>query len=96
MDSKFALHVRVNQLIRKCRMFGKRLGVILTYVESRGKPIVTVRILRLGRVQQISVFADLPLLLLKLQSDPYTVGTPCYLRGQGTPHSSDTLGIPVN
>lgn len=57
--------------------------------------VVTVRTLRLC-VQQISVRADLPVLLLKLQCEPYTVGTPCHFRGQGILHTSDTLGIPVN
>jgi len=76
--------------------FGKRLDVVVAYVESGGKPIVTVRNLRRGCVHHISFCAYLPVLLLKLQSEPYTVGAACYLRGQGAPHSSDTIGIPVN
>jgi len=76
-------------------VFGKRLDLVVTCVESRGKLIVT-ELLRRGCVQKISVCADLPLLLLKLQSEPVTVGTPGYLRGHLTPHRSDTLGISVN
>jgi len=76
--------------------FGKRLDVVVAHVESREKSIVTFRTLRRGSVHQISFCAYLPVLLLKLRSEPYTVGTACYLRGQGAPHSSDTIGIPVN
>jgi hypothetical protein len=34
--------------------FGKRLDVVVAHVESRGKPIVTVRTLGRGSVHQIS------------------------------------------